>query len=64
MFARTGCTPRIGLQNGDVLTALNAVEITSPEQALQVFDSMTTVNRFTLAVDRDGKKLERSFRVR
>jgi hypothetical protein len=59
-----GVYAKIGLQNGDVLTALNAVEITSPEQALQVFDSMTTVNRFTLVVERDGKKLERSFRVR
>ena len=59
-----GVFARIGLQNGDVLTALNGVEITSPDQALQVYDGMTSVNRFTLALERDGKKLERSFRVR
>ena len=59
-----GVFARIGLQNGDVLTALNGVEITSPDQALEVYGGMTSVNRFTVALERDGKKLERSFRVR
>ena len=39
---------KIGLQNGDVISAINGLEMTSPDQALEVYTKLKTANHLSV----------------
>lgn len=45
---------RLGLQNGDSVTAVNGKRLTSPEEALELFSTLRTASQFELSGDRRG----------
>ncbi|NDJ62634.1 MAG: PDZ domain-containing protein [Chloroflexi bacterium] len=52
-----------GLQAGDVITALNGAEVTTPEQVVAVIAALGPGDVLTLAVLRDGEPLTREARL-
>jgi len=55
---------KIGLQNGDVINAINGMEMTSPDNALQVYTKLKAANHISVAIERNGTKLTKDYNIR
>jgi general secretion pathway protein C len=55
---------KIGLQNGDVIYAINGMEMTSPDNALQVYTKLKSANHISVAIERNGAKLTKDYNIR
>jgi len=55
---------KIGLQNGDVITAINGLEMTSPDQALAVYTKLKTANHLSVGLERNGQKITEDYTIR
>lgn len=55
---------RIGLQNADVLTRINGLEIASPDKALEAYARLRTADRLTVSVLRNGQPVNIDFNIR
>ena len=55
---------KIGLQNGDVISAINGLEMTSPDKALEVYTKLKTANHLSVAVERNGQKITKDYNIR
>jgi general secretion pathway protein C len=55
---------RIGLQNGDVLTRINGLEIASPDKALEAYSRLRTADHLTVSVLRNGAPVNIDFNIR
>jgi general secretion pathway protein C len=55
---------KIGMQNGDVLSAINGLEITSPEKALEVYAKLKSASHLSLGVERNGQRVTKEYSIR
>jgi general secretion pathway protein C len=55
---------KIGLQNGDVISAINGLEMTSPDKALEVYTKLKTANHLSVGVERNGQKITKDYNIR
>lgn len=55
---------RIGLQNADVLTRINGLEIASPDKALEAYARLRTADRLTVSVLRNGQPVNIDINIR
>ena len=54
----------IGLQNGDVISAINGLEMTSPDKALEVYTKLKTANHLSVGLERNGQKVTMDYNIR
>jgi len=54
----------IGLQNGDVVSAINGLEMTSPDKALEVYTKLKTANHLSVGLERNGQKVTMDYNIR
>jgi general secretion pathway protein C len=59
-----GAFAKIGLQNGDVISSINGLEITSPEKALEVYAKLKSASHLNLGLERNGKKTSADYTIR
>ena len=50
---------RLGIKNGDSVRRVNGIELNSPERALEIYSNLRQARSITLALVRDGKRIER-----
>jgi general secretion pathway protein C len=55
---------KIGLQNGDVISAINGLEMTSPDKALEVYTKLRTANHLSVGLERNGQKISKDYNIR
>ncbi len=55
---------KIGLQNGDIISAINGLEMTSPDKALEVYTKLRTANHLTVGLERNGQKVTMDYTIR
>jgi general secretion pathway protein C len=55
---------KIGLQNGDVIYAINGLEMTSPDKALEIYTKLKTANHLSVALERSGTKITKDYNIR
>jgi general secretion pathway protein C len=55
---------KIGLQNGDIISAINGMEMTSPDNALMVYTKLKTANHLSVGLDRNGQKVTMDYNIR
>jgi general secretion pathway protein C len=55
---------KIGMQNGDVITSINGLEITSPEKALEVYAKLKSASHLSLGLERNGQKVTKDYSIR
>jgi general secretion pathway protein C len=55
---------KIGLQNGDVISAINGIEMNSPDQALMVYTKLKSASHLSVGVDRNGQKITKEYNIR
>jgi general secretion pathway protein C len=55
---------KIGLQNGDVISAINGLDMSSPDKALEVYTKLKTANHLSVGVERNGQKITKDYNIR
>jgi general secretion pathway protein C len=55
---------KIGLQNGDIISAINGMEMSSPDQALAVYTKLKTANHLSVGLERNGQKVTMDYNIR
>ena len=55
---------KLGMVNGDIIKRVNGLEISGPEQALQMFQQLKDENRITLVIERFRKNLTLQYDIR
>jgi general secretion pathway protein C len=55
---------KIGLLNGDVVSAINGLEMNSPDQALLAYTKLKTANHLSVAIERNGQKITKDYTIR
>ena len=55
---------KIGLQNGDVIYAINGLEMTSPDKALEIYMKLKSANHLSVALERSGTKITKDYNIR
>ncbi len=55
---------KIGMQNGDVISAINGLEITSPEKALEVYAKLKSASHLSLGLERNGQRIQKDYSIR
>jgi len=59
----TGPLKPLGLRNNDVVTAVNGMSITSPDQALKAFNTLQTASTIELEIERKGKPMTIEYEI-
>jgi general secretion pathway protein C len=54
---------KIGLQNGDVIHAINGMEMTSPDNALMVYTKLKSASHLSVALERGGQKITKDYNI-
>jgi general secretion pathway protein C len=54
----------IGLQNGDVISTINGLEMNSPDQALMVYTKLKSANHLAVGIERNGQKITKEYNLR
>ena len=54
----------IGLQNGDVISAINGLEMNSPDQALMVYTKLKSASHLSVGLERNGQKITKEYNIR
>ena len=55
---------KIGMQNGDVITSINGLEISSPEKALEVYSKLKSASHLSVGLERNGQKVTKDYSIR
>jgi len=55
---------KIGLQNGDVVAAINGLDMNSPDEALLAYTKLKTANHLSVAILRNGQKITKDYNIR
>jgi len=54
----------IGIQNGDVIYAINGLDMTSPDKALEIYTKLRSANHLSVALERNGQKITKDYNIR
>ena len=55
---------KIGLQNGDVISAINGLEMTTPDNALTVYTKLKSASHLSVGLERNGQKITKDYSIR
>lgn len=58
-----GIYDKLGLQNGDILLKINALDLNSPDSGIQAFSTLKGADRITLNIIRNEQKITMSYQV-
>ena len=54
----------IGLQNGDVISSINGLEMNSPDQALMIYTKLKSASHLSVGLERNGQKITKEYNIR
>jgi membrane-associated protease RseP (regulator of RpoE activity) len=54
---------RIGLQDGDVVVAINGLKLATPDKALEVYRKLRNANHYSIEIERAGRRITIDVRV-
>jgi general secretion pathway protein C len=55
---------KIGLQNGDTVKAINGLDMTSPDKALEVYTKLRNASHLSVSVERRGESMTLDYSIR
>ncbi len=61
--ARASLPAALGLRSGDVVSAVNGMEFTSPDRLLEIYSKVRELDRLSVTVQRAGKPVTLAYRV-
>ena len=54
----------IGLASGDVIVAINGLELSSPDQAIEAYVKLRNAGHLSLAIERAGQRINQEYWIR
>jgi general secretion pathway protein C len=63
-IAADGPFAKLGLRNGDVLIAINGLNLATPERVLEAYSKLRTAPRLSLGLLREGHELTQDYTIR
>jgi type II secretion system protein C len=54
----------IGLQNGDIVSSINGIELTSPEKAFEAYGRLRSASHLSLGLERGGRRVGKEYTLR
>ena len=54
----------IGVQNGDIISSINDLEITNPEKTLEVYAKLKSASHLSLGMERNSQKITKEYNIR
>jgi general secretion pathway protein C len=66
LFAITADGPfaKLGLRNGDVLIAINGLDLATPERVLEAYSKLRTAPHLILGLLREGREITQDYTIR
>lgn len=61
---RNSLLGKIGLQNGDIVHAINSFDMTSPDKALEAYARLRNADHLTVSVTRRGQRTNMDYNIR
>jgi len=61
--SRTSLAAALGLRNGDVVSAVNGMEFTSPDRLLEIYGKVRELDRLSVTVSRSGRPVTLAYNV-
>ncbi len=55
---------KIGFQNGDVISAINGLDMSSPDKALEVYTKLRSASHLSVGMERNGTKITKEYNIR
>jgi general secretion pathway protein C len=55
---------KIGMQNGDVISSINGLELTSMEKSFEVYGKLRSASHLSLGLERNGRKVTVEYGIR
>ncbi|HVR62970.1 MAG TPA: type II secretion system protein GspC [Polyangia bacterium] len=55
---------KIGFQNGDVISSINGLDMSSPDKALEVYTKLRSASHLSVAMERNGAKVTKEYSIR
>lgn len=55
---------KIGFQNGDVISAINGLDMSSPDKALEVYTKLRSASHLSVGMERNGQKVTKEYSIR
>jgi general secretion pathway protein C len=55
---------KIGFQNGDVISAINGLDMSSPDKALEVYTKLRSASHLSIGMERNGQKITKEYNIR
>jgi general secretion pathway protein C len=55
---------KIGFQNGDVISAINGLDMSSPDKALEVYTKLRSASHLSVGMERNGQKITKEYSIR
>ncbi|HEX3698485.1 MAG TPA: type II secretion system protein GspC [Polyangia bacterium] len=55
---------KIGFQNGDVISAINGLDMSSPDKALEVYTKLRSASHLSIGMERNGQKITKEYSIR
>lgn len=55
---------KIGFQNGDVISAINGLDMSSPDKALEVYTKLRSASHLSVGMERNGQKITKEYNIR
>lgn len=55
---------KIGMMNGDVIYAINGLEMASPDKALAVYSKLKSARHLSVSLERNGQKITKEYTIR
>jgi general secretion pathway protein C len=61
---RNSLVAALGVENGDVIQAVNGMELTTPDRMLEIYSKLRDLDSFSLSIMRGGKPVTMSYAIR
>jgi general secretion pathway protein C len=55
---------RIGLQNGDLVTSVNGLDVTEPNRAIEAYTKLRSASHVSLGLERNGQRISNEYTIR
>jgi general secretion pathway protein C len=59
-----GALAKLGIENGDLVSSVNGLELTSAEQGLAVYTKLRSAGHVAVGLERGGRRLSHEYRIR
>jgi general secretion pathway protein C len=59
-----GAVAKLGFESGDLISSVNGLELTGPEQGLAIYTKLKSAGHVEVGLEREGRRVRQEYRIR